>query len=303
MVLSISQPLRQARQPLRQRSHKKMTLSATNEFWHSLVLEDSNSNSITSNDSNSTSSNDDTAMMPASPATTSNDQDDFFEVISLPPAHHQLLFDDRKSFEPLKGYDHAQDTIDDDDDDVDDSPYGGSGDDDDDNSSNDRHRRKLSAVKKQGGGSWLLGFARLNDGFVPRREESDDRIAPGMARVPSGASLESDECSTSESESDDDESLPSDEDDAPATKKRQRGGGGVSFSSAVAVQPIPHSCTLTPVQRRKMYTTCVEVRQNKIRNKKEYRYDNYNWRNATEEWEMGVDMVTGELIHPVHDHC
>mmetsp|Transcript_23794 Transcript_23794/g.49795 ORF Transcript_23794/g.49795 Transcript_23794/m.49795 type:complete len:294 (+) Transcript_23794:192-1073(+) len=293
MVLSIR--ARQARQPLRQRAHKKMTLSATDEFWHSPVLELEDSNSITSNDSNSTtSSNDDAAMTPASP---SNDQEDFFEVISLPPAHHQLLFDHQKFYEPLKGYDHAQDIVNDDD--VDDSPYGSGDDDDhDNNSSNDHHRQKLSAVKQQGGGSWLLGFARLNDA---QREESDDRIAPGMVRIPSGASLESDECSTSESESDDD-SLPSDDDAPTTTKKRQR-GGGVSFSSTVAVQPIPHSYTLTPMQRRKMYTTCVEVRQNKIRNKKEYRYDNYNWRNATEEWEMGVDMVTGELIHPVHDHC
>jgi len=291
MEPSNSQPLRQARQPLRQRCHKKMTLSATDEFWHSPVLELEDSNSTTSNDISSTSS-----TLPTSLATTSNDQDDFFEVISLPPAHHQLLFDDQKSYEPLKGYVHAQGTIDDDD--VDDSPYGSG----DHNSSNDSYRQKLSAVKQQGGGSWLLGFARLNDGFVPPREESDDRIAPGMVRVSSGASLESDECSTSESESDD-ESLPSD-DDTPTTKKRQRsGGGGVSFSSTVAVQSIPHSCTLTPLQRRKIYTTCLEVRQNKIRNKKEFRWDNYNRRNATEEWEMGVDMVTGELIHPVHDHC
>lgn len=56
------------------------------------------------------------------------------------------------------------------------------------------------------------------------------------------------------------------------------------------------------MQRRKMYSSSLEVRKNKIRNKKEYRYDGYDWRNVTEEWEMNVDMVTGELVHPVHNH-
>jgi hypothetical protein len=49
-----------------------------------------------------------------------------------------------------------------------------------------------------------------------------------------------------------------------------------------------------------MYSSSLDVRQNKIRNKKEYRYDGYDWRNCTEEWEMSVCMVTGELVHPVH---
>lgn len=33
-----------------------------------------------------------------------------------------------------------------------------------------------------------------------------------------------------------------------------------------------------------MYTSSMEVRANKIRNKKEYRYDGYDWRSCTEEW-------------------
>ena len=74
----------------------------------------------------------------------------------------------------------------------------------------------------------------------------------------------------------------------------------VSFSTAVVVRPIPHSSTLSPSQRRKMFTTKAELRQNKIRNKKEYCYDRCDWRNATEEREMGVDMVTGESVHPAH---
>ena len=128
------------------------------------------------------------------------------------------------------------------------------------------------APKRRGGGSWLLSLV--------------DPILPGLVRV------ESDECSTS-SESDGESSLPY------APKKRAR--GGVAFNSVVKVQPVPHSNVLTAEQRRRMYSTSWEVRQNKIRNRKEYRYDGCAWRNATEERDMGVDMVTGELIHPAHE--
>ena len=75
----------------------------------------------------------------------------------------------------------------------------------------------------------------------------------------------------------------------------------VSFVECVTVHHIPHSSSLTPSQRRRMYSTSNEVRINKSRNKREYRYDGHDWRNVTEEWAMGVDMITGELIHPVHE--
>ena len=127
--------------------------------------------------------------------------------------------------------------------------------------------------KRRGGGSWLLSLV--------------DPILPGLVRV------ESDECSTS-SESDSEISLLS------APKNRAR--GGVSFDSVVRVQPVPHSDVLTAEQRHRMYSTSWEVRRNKIRNKKEYRYDGCDWRNVTEEQEMVVDMVTGELIHPAHEY-
>lgn len=39
---------------------------------------------------------------------------------------------------------------------------------------------------------------------------------------------------------------------------------------------------------------------NKIRNKREYRFEKCHWKNATEEWEMSVDLITGELVHPAH---
>ena len=50
-----------------------------------------------------------------------------------------------------------------------------------------------------------------------------------------------------------------------------------------------------------MYTSPLELRRNKERNRMEYRWDGCDWRNATEEWEMSVDDATGEPIHPVHE--
>eukprot|EP01083_Nonionella_stella_P284517 968658_1 len=246
----------------------KMTLAATDEFWHSPLPTTTAADECTSSSSSS----------------SSNDQS-----CSLPPAHHQLLSHERTCVTSLNGHDHTTavgynnlDGYT-----TDDSSFFG--------------RQKLSAVKQQGGGSWLLGFARLAEKAVEpqdeddgEREDMEDTAPPGLVRVPSGASLD-DDSSTSSS---DDDSVAS-----SVSKPQRRRRSGVSFSENVTVQPIPHSSVLSPVQRRKMFSTCWEVRQNKIRNKKEYRYDGYDWRNITEEWEMGVDMVTGELVHPVHEQA
>ena len=48
-----------------------------------------------------------------------------------------------------------------------------------------------------------------------------------------------------------------------------------------------------------MYANRFELRENKSRNKKEYEFDNYDWRNATEENSMAV-CPSGELLHPAH---
>merc|ERR1712087_722703 len=61
--------------------------------------------------------------------------------------------------------------------------------------------------------------------------------------------------------------------------------------------------SLSSSQRRRMYASSLEVRRNKSRSTKEFRYDGYDWRNATEERDMGVCQVTGELVHPAHDHA
>lgn len=140
---------------------------------------------------------------------------------------------------------------------------------------------KLSAVKQRGGGSWLLGFARL------RSEDHDDELAAAVVSSSLPELVRSTSSSSLDSSSSDDVST--------ASKKK-----GVTFNESVVSHSIPHSSVYTPAQRRRMYSSSLDVRQNKIRNKKEYRYDGYDWRNCTEEWEMSVCMVTGELVHPVH---
>jgi hypothetical protein len=250
---------------------KKASL-ATDEFWHGPIATDTPAKPIEGCDFGDSCSS-------SSSSSVSSE---------LPPAHHQLLCDEAATTEDLKGYDHTASMVSYGD--LDASTYGDS-DDDRDVDSSFCSRQKLSAVKKEGGGSWLLGFARLSEKSVPSSPEEEEAL-PGLVR---------DDDSTDESslEEDDASSTTSSSDVADVSKPAPR--KSVSFNSAVVVRAVPHSSTLAPVQRRRMYSTSYEVRQNKIRNKKEYRYDGYDWRNVTEEWEMGVDMVTGELVHPAHE--
>jgi hypothetical protein len=279
---------------------KSAVLVGNDEFWHSAIIDDS-----------CTTSSTDSCDKQLAPS-----------AAGLPTAHHQLLSRDVPSYECLTGYDHrGEDTSaslffdEDDDDDM------LTSDDDDDEDARMAasccRQEKMSSVKKRGGGSWLLGFARLQsrpvvdeDYCLEEEEEEmdsssklssaleqqdDDNTPPGLVRTDSVSDCtEEDDNSTTTSTS---SSISSDDSDNDSPKKKS-----VGFNSTVKIQPIPHASTYSPIQRRKMYSSSLEVRKNKIRNKKEYRFDGYDWRNVTEEWEMSVDMVTGELVHPVHSH-
>lgn len=185
-------------------------------------------------------------------SSTYDDDDDHENVslvmVAMPSAHGQLLSRDHPSSEALKGHDHRQSS---------------------------GHEPQLSAETQQ----WLLDS--LGEDVVI------SMLAPGLVRVPSCSSLESDDSSTGTAASDDDVIAPA--------KAR-----GVSFAPAATIQPIPHSSDLSPAQRRRMFATSSEVRRNKRRNKKEFRYDGCNWRTTTEERDMYLNMVTGDIVHPVH---
>jgi hypothetical protein len=192
----------------------------------------------------------------------------------LPEAHHQLLLsddDDVALFEDLKGHDHRAVVV------------------------GRRRQRRLPIDEKPAAfpprRSWLLSFVITKSSqrdllFCRDGEDDDDDVSvPGMTDDSSS--------DASSDETDEDMCLSS----SSVVKPK-----GVSFAELVRVQHIPHSSTLLPSQRQRMYSSSVEVRQNKCRNKREYRYDGCDWRNATEEWEMVVDMVTGDLVHPVHKY-
>lgn len=266
-MVSVNRPLH--------RLSKKMALTATAEFWHGPLPQELPSSDCTTSAAATTSDS------------ISSDSGSSSMEMSLPQAHHQLLANDQPSFENLKGYDHTQGAVSYDNLDGYDTT-------DSESDSSFFCRQKVSSVKQQGGGSWLLGFAR-SQAVSPEQPEDQDMNLPSLRRVSSNGSLESDEFSSDESSDDDDSAA-----EASPTKPARR-ARGVCFAGSVKVQAIPHSSTLSPLQRRKMFSSSWEVRQNKIRNKREYRYDGCDWRNITEEWEMGVDMVTGELIHPAHD--
>jgi hypothetical protein len=137
---------------------------------------------------------------------------------------------------------------------------------------------------------------------------NDECCPPGMVRTTSG-SLSSEETADDDDEtmsnastnsSDSDAASKAEEDEEhqpPVLPPPQR---GVTFNEQVRVLPIPPIEHYTPEQRYKMYANRVELRQNKLRNKREYEFDNYDWRNATEEHSMAICPVSGELLHPAH---
>lgn len=83
--------------------------------------------------------------------------------------------------------------------------------------------------------------------------------------------------------------------DGPETSSK-----GVTFNEKVRILPIPPLSSYSLEQRFKMYANRYELRQIKIRNKKEYAFDGYDWRNATEEGNMAICPLSGELLHPAH---
>ena len=129
--------------------------------------------------------------------------------------------------------------------------------------------------------------------------ESEDTTSDGDDETMSdaGSSLASDDDGTSASDvlSDVDDDVSTQQPLPPQLIKR-----GVSFNEQVRVLPIPPITAYTPEQRYKMYANRFELRENKTRNKKEYEFDNYDWRNATEENSMAVCPLSGELLHPAH---
>lgn len=125
---------------------------------------------------------------------------------------------------------------------------------------------------------------------------------PGMIRSVSDAnSCVDDDTDTSADGEDDTMDTASDDDQSSSSSSTASSKvKGVSFNESVRVLPIPPLSHYTLEQRRNMYTNRFEVRENKLRNKKEYAFDNYDWKNCTEESSMVICPMSGNLMHPAH---
>jgi len=93
----------------------------------------------------------------------------------------------------------------------------------------------------------------------------------------------------------------SEDESSPSSSSPPSRGGGVTFHNSVTVYPIFETTHYPPTMIQNMYTKRDELRVNKLRNKREFAHEMYDWRNAVEEDEMEVDASTGELIHPAHE--
>ncbi len=127
---------------------------------------------------------------------------------------------------------------------------------------------------------------------------------PGMIRSVSNATscVDDDDTDTSADGEDDTMDTVTEDDDQSSSSSSTALSKvkGVSFNESVRVLPIPPLSHYTLEQRRNMYTNRFEVRENKLRNKKEYAFDNYDWKNCTEENSMVICPMSGNLLHPAH---
>lgn len=139
----------------------------------------------------------------------------------------------------------------------------------------------------------------------------DESSPPGMVPVTSESDQSSEASSDSDETMSDASSAGCDGDgDVPTLDLHGDGNNlhvpnpilsrGVTFNEQVRVLPIPPLEDYTPDQRYRMYANRFELRENKVRNKREYEFDKYDWRNATEEHSMAFCPVSGELLHPAH---
>jgi len=85
----------------------------------------------------------------------------------------------------------------------------------------------------------------------------------------------------------------------PPENSDKLANAGVSFSNAVTVYPVFETAVYPPSVVKRMYTQREELRINKLRNKREFAFDNRSWRNATEEEDMEPNDL-GESVHPLH---
>uniref|UniRef100_A0A7R9W123 Uncharacterized protein n=1 Tax=Pseudictyota dubia TaxID=2749911 RepID=A0A7R9W123_9STRA len=85
-----------------------------------------------------------------------------------------------------------------------------------------------------------------------------------------------------------------------AGTKRKRTRRRVSLKADVAVVPIPRREEYSDRIKERLWSSAAELYRNAARNAVEFASEGWNWRNVTEDEDMLVHSVSGELVHPVH---
>lgn len=74
----------------------------------------------------------------------------------------------------------------------------------------------------------------------------------------------------------------------------------VHFCPTVTIKGIPARDDYSESERKNLWSSLEEMKENALRNDAEFMFDGRDWRFATEEDGMHFDKVTGTLVHPVH---
>ena len=74
----------------------------------------------------------------------------------------------------------------------------------------------------------------------------------------------------------------------------------IQFDSVVSVVRIPSHTTYSSRDKKHLWATNYETRENAKRNRREFAAEHYDWKQCVEEDDMYFDSCSSEYIHPVH---
>lgn len=74
----------------------------------------------------------------------------------------------------------------------------------------------------------------------------------------------------------------------------------IQFDNMVSVVRIPSHTSYSIDDKKHMWSTDYETRENARRNRREFAAEQYDWKQCVEEDEMYYDRISCEYIHPIH---